>query len=295
MSLNSNNLTFVIVTYKSEGVIIDCIKSLPKDSNIIIIENSNNPKLKQDLEGKFLNLTVFLEKNIGMGPANNKGIKICKTDFAFVINPDVRFENDSIKKLIEFSKHKNDYAILAPISNQIEYPNYIIKNKSIVNDKLDYLDVDTVDGFAMLINKKKLDENMDVKNQNYFDENFFMYLENDDLCKRIKDISEKIFVVPSAKISHLGAKAVNPKYKNEIELSRNWHWMWSKFYFNKKHFGYSRAFIDGFPKYTSNIIKYLIYFLMNNKRKKEKYFNRASGFFNAAIGRTSWYRPNINI
>ena len=263
MSLNSNNLTFVIVTYKSEGVIIDCIKSLPKDSNIIIIENSNNPKLKQDLEGKFLNLTVFLEKNIGMGPANNKGIKICKTDFAFVINPDVRFENDSIKKLIEFSKHKNDYAILAPISNQIEYPNYIIKNKSIVNDKLDYLDVDTVDGFAMLINKKKFKDNL------YFDENFFLYLENDDLCLRKKNEGEKVYVLKTAMINHLGGKSSSSIYKNEIEYSRHWHWMWSKFYFNKKHYGFLSALRKIFFNLISAKVKFLYYLIIFNQHKKK--------------------------
>jgi len=167
MSLNLNNLTFIIVTYTSEDVIVDCINSLPKDSNIIIIENSNNLELKKDLEEKFLNLTVFLEKNIGMGSANNRGIKVCNTDYAFVINPDVRFENDTIEKLIKFSANKTDFAILAPISNQKEYPNYTIRNKNISTEKLDYLDVDSVDGFAMLINKNKFKDNI------FFDENFF--------------------------------------------------------------------------------------------------------------------------
>ena len=287
MSLNSNNLTFVIVTYKSEGVIIDCIKSLPKDSNIIIIENSNNPKLKQDLEEKFLNLTVFLEKNIGMGSANNKGIKICKTDFVFVINPDVRFESDSIKKLIEFSKHKNDYAILAPISNQIEYPNYIIKNKSIVNDKLDYLDVDTVDGFAMLINKKKFKDNL------YFDENFFLYLENDDLCLRKKNEGEKVYVLKTAMINHLGGKSSSSIYKNEIEYSRHWHWMWSKFYFNKKHYGFLSALRKIFFNLISAKVKFLYYLIIFNQHKRKIYKMRLLGLINSIQGKESWYRPKI--
>ena len=78
---------------------------------------------------------------------------------------------------------------------------------------------------------------------NYFDENFFMYLENDDLCKRITEINEDILIIPNSKIKHLGGKGVNEKLKDEIELSRNWHWIWSKFYFNQKHYGYSKAFL----------------------------------------------------
>ena len=62
----------------------------------------------------------------------------------------------------------------------------------------------------MLFNKKKIDliisnESSNHKN-NYFDESFFMYLENNDLCKRLIEKGESIFIAPKAKINHLGAK-----------------------------------------------------------------------------------------
>ncbi len=297
MSISRQNLTIVIVTFKSEEVIHDCINSIGNGIKIIIVENSNNPEFKSKIEKTYSNVEcVISTENLGMGRGNNLGINLTKTDYVLILNPDVVLERSTIDELFIASNLISNFIILAPISDNKNYPNYQIdKDEEIFKTKKNSFEVKSVDGFAMLINKKKIDKTMIVKNQNYFDENFFMYLENDDLCKRIKDMHEKIFVVPNAKISHLGAKAVNPKYKDEIELSRNWHWMWSKFYFNKKHFGYSRAFMKGFPKYISNIIKYLFYFSINNKTKKKKYFNRASGFFNAAIGRVSWYRPNINI
>ena len=121
-----------------------------------------------------------------------------------------------------------------------------------------------------------------------------MYLENDDLCKRIIQKKENIYIIPTSKINHLGARAVDEKYKNEIEYSRNWHWIWSKFYFRKKHHGYLIAFIFGFPKFFSSILKYIFYSIKKDKAKKKIYFNRTSGFLNAAMGKTSWYRPNIN-
>ena len=52
MTLSLNNLTFIIVTFKSEDIIYKCIESLPKDSNIIIIENSNNQELKNNFMKK---------------------------------------------------------------------------------------------------------------------------------------------------------------------------------------------------------------------------------------------------
>ena len=296
MSISRQNLTIVIVTFKSEEVIHDCINSIGDGIKIIVVENSNNPEFKNKIEKRYSNVEcVISTENLGMGRGNNLGINLTTTDYVLILNPDVVLEKSTIDELFIASNLISNFTILAPISDNKNHPNYQIDNvQEISKTKESSFEVKSVDGFAMLINKKKIDETMNIENQNYFDENFFMYLENDDLCKRIKDRNEKIFVVTNAKIKHLGAKAVNPKYKDEIELSRNWHWMWSKFYFNKKHFGYSRAFMAGFPKFISNIIKYLIYFLLNSKVKKSKYFNRASGFFNAAIGRVSWYRPNIN-
>ena len=93
-----------------------------------------------------------------------------------------------------------------------------------------------------MLNKNKF------KSEIYFDENFFLYLENDDLCMRVNRAGGSVFVIPSAKINHYGSKTVDAKYKNEVEFSRNWHWLWSRFYFNKKHFGFFRAFASTPPE-----------------------------------------------
>ena len=146
-----------------------------------------------------------------------------------------------------------------------------------------------------LIKKEYLKKIKQYENYNkkYFDENIFLYLENYDLCKRIIENNENIYIVPKSKIKHLGAKAVDEKYKYEIELSRNWHWVWSKFYFNKKHYGFLNAFIKVCPIFISATFKMLLYFF-TNKRKKEIYLFRMLGFLNAVVGKKSFYRPKIN-
>ena len=101
MNLNLENITFVIVTFKSEKVIYECINSLPKDSNKIVIENSKNIKLKQELENKYDNIEVIINENIGMGGSNNIGIKKSKTKYAYIINPDVKFNNDTLENLLK--------------------------------------------------------------------------------------------------------------------------------------------------------------------------------------------------
>ena len=294
MSISRQNLSIVIVTFKSELVIHECIKSIEKDIKIIVVENSDNSLFKEELENTYDNVScVLTSKNLGMGVANNIGIKKAKTDFVLILNPDVILETSTINELIIASQKIKNFAILAPISIDVDYPNYKLFNDRKNNQESNFsFKVKSVDGFAMLFNKKHLDE---VLSKDYFDQNFFMYLENDDLCKRITQINENIFIVPKSKIKHLGAKGVNEKYNKEIELSRNWHWIWSKFYFNKKHFGYSKAFLNGLPKFISSLIKYFFYLLIKNKNKKKIYLNRASGFYNAAKNNPSWYRPkNFN-
>ena len=67
MNLNFKNITFVIVTFKSEKIIYECINSLPKDSNKIVIENSKNIKLKRELETKYDNIEVIINENLRYG------------------------------------------------------------------------------------------------------------------------------------------------------------------------------------------------------------------------------------
>jgi len=194
MTLSLNNLTFIIVTFKSDHIIHECIESLPKNSNIIIIENSNNIEFKKKLEAKYSKINVIAQENTGMGSANNKGIKLCKTDYAFVINPDVKFYENTMSELINLSSKYNDYSILAPISDDTKYPNYKIINKKIKDNNPDFLNVDSVDGYAMLINKNKFSDNI------YFDENFFLYLKKGELCFWEKKEDNKINVRKKEKV-----------------------------------------------------------------------------------------------
>ena len=120
-----------------------------------------------------------------------------------------------------------------------------------------------------------------------------MYLENVDLCLRAQKKNGELFVIKNSKIHHLGSKAVDDKYSEEVELSRNWHWMWSKFYFNKKHRGVFISSLFGLMSLFGNFLKYLILFLSLNKKKKI-YKMRMLGILNAFLGRQSWYRPEIN-
>jgi len=284
-----NNFTIVIVTFKSEKIIETCLNSIDQKYTIIIVENSSNVNFKKNIEDKFPNVKCHLTgSNIGMGSANNIGIKLAKTNYVLILNPDVKLMKDTIINLTSEVELIKKFAIAAPMEiTDLKKKNYgfINNNHSKINNRP--FKVDYVDGFAMLINKSRFKKNI------FFDENIFMYLENNDLCKRTIENNENVYVIPKSQIAHFGAKAVSDEFFNEVEFSRNWHWMWSIFYFNKKHYGYFFALKKTYKKLITSIIKYLFFTLTFNPMKKKIYLMRFSGLYNSIIGKKSWYRPKI--
>mgnify|MGYP001434658975 FL=1 len=172
MSISRHNLSIVIVTFKSEKVIHQCLKSIDEKIPIIVVENSNNQSFKEELESRYKNLKCILSKsNLGMGAGNNVGIKLANTDYVFILNPDVILEQNTLNEIFLASKHIPDFTILSPLEKT--YVNYKIHRKEKILDRRSDttpFKVDYIDGFAMLLNKKKLKEEV------YFDENFFLYL-----------------------------------------------------------------------------------------------------------------------
>ena len=280
MNLNLSDITFVIVTYKSEFVIQECLNTLPSDSKKIIIENSNNINFEKDLKLKYDNIEVILSENIGMGAGNNIGLKACKTKFAYVLNPDTKLNQNTIKNLLNGLNQISDFTIASPLNDDPNYPNF--KINSSYNKDQNILSVDRIDGFSMLINLEKFSDN------NFFDENFFLYLENDDLCLRVKNKNENIYIVKNSLINHIGGISK----KQNLEYLRNWHWMWSKFYFNKKHYGFFKAFLKIFANLLSSSLKFVFYLITFNHHKKKIYQMRISGLINSILGNKSYFRLN---
>jgi len=282
MNSLEKNITFIIVSFRSSHIIEKCIKSINPKIKIIIVENSNNIQVKDYLENKFLNVQVIIaKKNLGYGTGNNLGISKVDTQYAFILNPDAILEENSLEKFYKAQIFlKDDFTILAP--NLFNNYGYFLNSNKNINKEI--LEVDYVKGFAMLINLKK------IHPKDLFDENFFLFLEEIDLCKRIKQSSGKIFVIQNSKIHHLGKQA-SENILN-IELCRNWHWMWSLFYYNYKHFGIITAYRVAIIRFFSSIFKLFFSFVFFNKKKILIHYYRINGLFNAFLRRPSWLRPD---
>ena len=278
--MSQNKITIVITTYKSGNKIINCLKSIDRNYRVIVVENSNNQNFKNEIEKKFTNVECVLAgQNLGYAKGNNLGLSKVQTEYALIINPDATLHKDTIKNFFKTTNIIKNFAIIGPA----------IQDEKNLSNNLDSLtEVNFVKGFAMFLNIKEF------KEIGFFDENFFIYLEEADLCKRLKMNNKKIYVDPDILIDHQGGSSHDEEYNFEMELSRNWHWMWSTFYYNKKYNGYLFAIKSVYKKMISSILKYTFYLLSFNQKRSLIYKYRALGLFNSIIGKPSWYRPFNN-
>ena len=274
------NITIVIVCFRSDHIIDQCLKSINPNIKVIIVENSNNSFIKDRLEKKFSNVQVLISgDNIGYGRGNNLGLSVVKTKYAFILNPDAYLEKYTLNELYKVKNFLNeDFSILSPkiFNNEILD---IIENEKKVFSKVNF-----VKGFAMLLNLEK------INFEKIFDENFFLFLEEIDLCKRINDSGGKIYIVPKSIIYHNGKKSSGNEFN--IELCRNWHWMWSLYYYNYKHFGLFKAYKITLYKFISSLIKILLSIMLIKKKKYLIHKYRLLGLINAYQGKSSWLRPD---
>jgi len=110
-----NDITIIITTFFSEKKVIECLNSINNKCKVIIVENSKNEKLKGKLQNNYQNLQFILtNENIGYSKSNNLALKIVKTKYALVLNPDTILKKNTLEKFLEASNVIKDFAILGP-------------------------------------------------------------------------------------------------------------------------------------------------------------------------------------
>lgn len=224
------DLSIIIVNYKSKEKLQNCLQSI-YDSNlgditweIIVVENNSGDDLSEMTKNRDNLKLIVAPKNLGMGGGNNLGIKHCKGDFILISNPDIVFKKDCILNLFEYIKNNNNIALVGPKllypDGILQYssarfpkiylpllrrtfigqffPNYL-NNYFLKSDSYDKIrEVDWLLGACFIVKKKDffLSENK------LFDERFFMYFEDVDLCKRISQEKKKVIYLPTAIAIH---------------------------------------------------------------------------------------------
>ena len=280
------DITIVITSFKSENKIRFCLNSIDRQCKVINVENSSDQEYKKKIEEEFKNVECILTgENFGYGKANNIGLKKVKTKYALILNPDTELSNDALAGFISLANAKKNFAIIGP--GIFEKRNTSSSVNTLTATTYKEVLVTSVKGYAMFLNLAQF------KDIGFFDENIFFFLEEIDLCRRLIKKNKEIYFSDLIKVYHEGGHSHDSSFDHEMELSRNWHWMWSTFYFNRKHHGLIISLLIILPKLLSSIFKFLLFLIVRNNKKKEIYYHRFSGLINSIMGKSSWYRPKV--
>jgi len=255
-------LSIIIVSYNTKELLRDCLKSIFQnqgsvDLEIIVVDNASVDGSVKFVRENFPQVQLIASKdNLGFGKANNKGAKIAKSDILLFLNPDTIIEENIFSKLIDiFFKDKN----IGIISPKLVLPDHsqqlwaygeedkfydLIKSKIFSKPKIitksvfaNQMEVGWVSGAALSIRK---DVFRKVKG---FDENFFMYFEDRDLCYRVKDLGYKVMVNNAIKVIHFGGKTpiFNRDRKRIYYQAQNYYW--------RKHYGLWNSLVMRFIRW----------------------------------------------
>ena len=160
--------------------------------------------------------------------------------------------------------------------------------QSNINYKIGY--VKAISGAAMFFNTKKFDF------IGGFDQNIFLYFEETDYCKRGSNVSLKAYQLNNVKITHQVGTAVeyeDNKEKEEIKKLCNWHFIWSKYYYYKKMYGLTLAFLYFIPIIIRINFRIFIYSLFKNDKKFIKYYIRWHALKESIKNKKSYMRLEL--
>ena len=234
----NNPVSIIIINYKQQKYLLNCIKSIydtftTHPFEVIIINNSPEEKI-DDILQKYSDLKIIENKNKGFSQANNLGAKISKGEYLLFLNCDTIIKNDFLPGVIE----KFNYKEIGAIGLKILFPDgtfqlsfwnentfvnefknrksekYFKEKKqnyinSIVAGYSVFKEVDWVSGAALMM------RTIDFNKIGGFDEDYFLFYEDADLCKRLKLKGYKIYFFPFSEIIHFKGENVNPDFKDE--------------------------------------------------------------------------------
>lgn len=211
----------VILNYKVKDDVLACIKSLQKSSyknyQMIVVDNNSEDGLADEIKNFPEIKFIQNNNNLGYTGGNNIGIKAALeigADFVFILNPDTLVDSDCLKSLLEAAKILNAQIvgpkIYFPDNKTIWFAGGIIDTNNIIGvhqgvdekdlgqyDKVE--ETDFVTGAAMFVKSNTFEK------IGFFDDRYFLYLEDLEFCFRAKLKGMKILYDPRAKVIHKNA------------------------------------------------------------------------------------------
>jgi hypothetical protein len=239
MNNTIKKLTIIITTYNSSQLIKSCIDSIINIPNIdiIIVDNYSSDNTIQIIETNFPNLKIIKNsKNLGFSFANNLALKIATTKYSLILNVDAKISQNDIFTTLKILEENPKIAIAGnivhncklingEITNPTPCPKNLLQLKGSQNDKF-YINK-FITGAGMYLN-------MDImKKIGFFDEGFFLYCEDNEICKRAIKKGYNTAIIKNTTLIHVGgnSSSISPDELKKIY----WHrFGWSKLYYCEK-------------------------------------------------------------
>ncbi|MBD5226353.1 MAG: glycosyltransferase [Bacteroidales bacterium] len=252
------DVSVIIVNYKTSGLINDCIKSIfdkteGVDYEIIVVDNNteNLSEVIAEADNPRVKL-LQLPENVGFGRANNAGAKLAAGRNLFFLNPDTRLLNNAIKILSDYldnhpycgacggnlydkdmrpthSFHHKMPGLYWEVDDLLNtFPEKFIHGK---NRYFNYSGMPMPVGYiqgADLMMTKALFERLKG-----FSDEFFMYYEETDLCRRIKKEGYYVASIPQAEIMHYESAS----FDDADAMERKWRMVYAsrRIYLRRAH------------------------------------------------------------
>jgi GT2 family glycosyltransferase len=272
-------ISIIILTYNSSRFIEDLLKSLEdysKDSEILIVDNDSKDDTVK-LAKRFSHAKVYeTGKNLGFAKGINYGAKRAKGEYLLFINPDAVFKSGHFSDLVKVLEEHEKAGVVGgklvgydgiPEKSAGKFFNFFEAIMIILGldekigirfspNKLSK--VDFVSGGFMMVRSEIFEK------LGGFDENFFMYVEDMELCFRVKKAGFETYFSPNVVISHKGQGSSNRTFAI-INIYKG------ILYFYKKHKGNFEYNIVKFLLFGKAKCIYILGRLTNNDYYKETY------------------------
>tara|TARA_B100000886_G_scaffold331431_1_gene282933 strand:+ start:354 stop:1244 length:891 start_codon:yes stop_codon:yes gene_type:complete len=270
-------LTVVLVNYKCDkGKLQLCLNSIKINTNIIIIDHSHDFTLDNLTVPKNLNIRIIKNINLGNGAGINCGLKNANTKLVLYLDIDTILSNNFFKILSETIEEIQDFAVIAPKIDgfykdqrinktgnlsliRFFYNKFFFKINLVKNVSINIKEVFFVSGAIMLINKENTYEK-GIK----FDENIFMFFEEDDFFHQCFKLKKKILLVENLRANHFDGSIADKSIN--YECFKKWHWERSKYYFLNKHYNKILIFFFALNSSTKLTLKMLVFYFFNKEK-----------------------------
>ena len=280
MKVPINEITIIVVLYEEKtSLIFRCLENI-KNFKIIIVDNAGNISLKKKVEEKFKIYKYILnKKNYGYTKAANQAIRQCDTEYILMFQADALISNKDILILLESHKKYEDCFMTSPTyydeESKLSYCSGYLPEKNNTKDILNLegdVCVEAVLGSIVLFKKK------DIFELGLFDENFFLYYLDFELCRRIINRKKSIIQIFDAKAQHVHGQL---KVKNLLKkiFIRNYNFTFDELYYFFKINKHSEIFKNLKKKLPNYIIKSIINLFLLRLTQSVYYFSKVAAFY----------------